>query len=264
MIVSPARALPRLLLLLVLTCGLVACAHRPPVSGPSVGLAEEARPGLAVAEPRELGRSVEGRPLVAHALGSGSTAVAIVATIHGDEWAGTPLLAELERFLHRHPDRLEGLTLHLLPMANPDGFAARRRTNARGVDLNRNYPAANHRASDRHGAQPLSEPEARALASWIETVAPRLVVSLHQPLECVDWDGPAEALARRMAAASGLPARKLGSRPGSLGSWVGVDRQTPIITVELPRGIEWEAPEVLFRRYGPMLLTALASARAME
>lgn len=35
---------------------------------------------------------------------------------------------------------LEKVQVHLLPAMNPDGFALRRRENANGVDLNRDFP----------------------------------------------------------------------------------------------------------------------------
>jgi protein MpaA len=71
-------------------------------------------------------------------------------------------------------------------------------------------------------------------------VRPRAIVSVHQPFRCVNWDGPAEPLARAMAASCGYPLRaSIGyPTPGSFGSCYGVDRQLPVITLELPRPVE--------------------------
>ena len=85
------------------------------------------------------------------------------------------------------------------------------------------------------------------------------MVSIHQPLACLDYDGPTEALARAMARECELPVRKLGSRPGSLGSWVGLTFGRPIVTVELPAGAHRLPEDELWRRYGRMLLTAVTS-----
>ena len=77
----------------------------------------------------------------------------------------------------------------------------------------------------------------------------------------MDYDGPAGDLARAMADSSGLPVKKLGSRPGSLGSYLGVDRKVPIITLELPRAASGWDRETLWRRYGAALLKAVLYAR---
>ena len=35
---------------------------------------------------------------------------------------------------------VENVHLHILPSMNPDGFSLRRRGNANGIDLNRDFP----------------------------------------------------------------------------------------------------------------------------
>ena len=85
--------------------------------------------------------------------------------------------------------------------------------------------------------KPLSEPEAAFIAALIDRYDPARIITLHQfisqhqPKGCVDWDGPARELAKEMAEASGLPLQKLGARPGSLGSYAGVELQIPTITL---------------------------------
>jgi murein tripeptide amidase MpaA len=88
------------------------------------------------------GRSVENRPLEYLVLGQGRDVTLILATIHGNEPAGTPLVLQLARHLREHPLMLWGRTVVLVPVANPDGKARNRRFNANGVDLNRNFPTA--------------------------------------------------------------------------------------------------------------------------
>ena len=110
-----------------------------------------------------LGRSVEDRPIHGHVFGSGSDSVLIMATIHGNEWAGTPLLERLADHLSAHPELVRGRRVVLVPVVNPDGYDRRSRYNANRVDLNRNFPAGNRRNSRRNGKQALSEPESRAI-----------------------------------------------------------------------------------------------------
>jgi protein MpaA len=175
------------------------------------------------------GFSVENRPI--EAFGDGP--LLVFGAIHGDE----PESAELcRRFLR------EGVVV--VPVVNPDGLERRSKDNARGVDLNRNFPARNwspeHPAGYFPGAAPLSEPETAALAQLIEERRPKAIIAVHQPFACVNWDGPAEPLAAEMARASGLPAKaSIGyPTPGSFGSLYGIERGLPVITLELPRVVD--------------------------
>ncbi|MEM7385389.1 MAG: DUF2817 domain-containing protein, partial [Verrucomicrobiota bacterium] len=153
------------------------------------------------------GRSVEGRPLPIDVYGDGPKTILIMATIHGNEEAGTPLLQTLSRWLDSEEGEqlLAGRRVVILPVVNPDGLAADRRFNQRGVDLNRNFPATNRQNSERYGMVALSEPEARWIKEVLDHYQPEIMVSLHQPVACVDYDGPAEELARVMSAACRLP-----------------------------------------------------------
>ena len=208
-----------------------------------------------------IGKSVRGRAIECWMLGDGPDVTLILATIHGDEPAGTPLLKKLADHLTEHPELFDGKRLLLIPVANPDGFAAHKRTNARGVDLNRNYPAANYNEDPDHGHGALSEPESKALFDLLQRYQPARVVSIHQPIRsgaaCIDYDGPAKLLAETMSAASDLPIHKLGGQPGSLGSYVGETLGKPIITVELPAAATKWSAERLWETYGNMLLKVI-------
>ncbi|MBN1342049.1 MAG: DUF2817 domain-containing protein [Phycisphaerae bacterium] len=204
-----------------------------------------------------VGRSVEGRLITCEIFGTGDDVVLIMATIHGTEPAGTPLVHRLAEHLRRHPELLEGRRIILLAVANPDGMACGTRCNMRRVDLNRNFPAQNWANRPQNGPSPLSEPESRAVFDLIVGYAPDRIVSIHQPLACIDYDGPGRGLAEAMSAASGLPVRRLGGQPGSLGSYVGGTRGVAIVTVELPGFRRAPDAEALWKRYGDMLLTAI-------
>jgi protein MpaA len=190
----------------------------------------------------ELGLSTEGRPIWG-ALPAGRAKekpLLIVGGVHGDEGASVEAVVALARRLAA--GEIAAGPLVVVPALNPDGLARGVKNNARDVDLNRNFAARNWRAEHAPGyspgAQPLSEPEARLLADLVDAHAVRGVVAVHAPFACVNYDGPAAAWAEAVARACGWPARgDLGyPTPGSLGSWLGVDRGMPVLTLELPPG----------------------------
>src|SRR5690606_17604114 len=88
-----------------------------------------------------IGLSVQGRPIEVSCFGTGDRLALLVGGMHtGVELNTSTLAMELEDEARRGvlgiPD---GTLLCVLPMLNPDGFAADERTNANGVDLNRNW-----------------------------------------------------------------------------------------------------------------------------
>lgn len=204
-----------------------------------------------------IGLSVLGRPIEYEVHGDGDDVVLIMATIHGNEAAGTALVERMSGLFAERPELLHARRVVLVPVANPDGMARNIRHNVHGIDLNRNFPAPNFSVRDRHGRNPLSEPESRALFALIEQHRPNRIVSIHQPVTCIDYDGPAEQLAEAMAAYCDLPVKRLGSRPGSLGSYVGLVLEVPIITLELPREADDLSPEARWAHYGAALLAAV-------
>lgn len=204
-----------------------------------------------------LGWSVEGRPIECRVFGEGDDVILFIASIHGSERMGTPLLRRLADHLVAHPELLRTRRVVLIPIANPDGFRRRKRQNAHHVDINRNFPAENHRSSHRYGKSPLSEPESTAIYDAINRFAPSRIISIHQPAACIDYDGPGRDVAQAMADASRLKIRRLGGKPGSLGSYAGNGLGIAVITLELPGGLGRLGDDKLWRRFGPMLLCAI-------
>lgn len=205
--------------------------RRPPVSLPP--------PAYTI----HLGRSVNGTPLTLHVFGSGVEHVLVFGGIHGSEPTSAALAAALIDHLRTHPQATAGRTVAVLARANPDGLAAGRRTNAHGVDLNRNFPARNWRPGPSHGPFAGSEPETQALIRAVKMIHPSRIVSIHsiaRGRHCDNYDGPAREIALRMARHNGYPVRDTMGypTPGSFGSWAGRDMGLPVITLELPRDLD--------------------------
>jgi protein MpaA len=212
--------------------------------------------------PSTYGRSCLGLPLEVWRPRS-RCRLLVFAGIHGEEPETTYALS---RALRQLADPPEGCAVVLA--ANPDGLVRGTRTNARGVDLNRNFPARNwssdpvtHRStledpSDIRvspGAHAASEPEVQALLALIDELEPASAVALHAPLACIDDPGHTH-LGRRLAKRTGMPlVQDVGyPTPGSFGSW-GKDRGLPVITYELPLA----ATEALMRDHVPVLVELL-------
>jgi protein MpaA len=186
-----------------------------------------------------LGRSVGHRPIRVQELGEpfAGHRVLIVGCIHGDERAGISVARRLDAMV---PPR--GIDLWVLDDLNPDGAAANTRQNARGVDLNRNFPygwrpAGQPGDQQYPGARPLSEPEARIAYGLILRLHPQITIFFHQPLGLVDESGGDARVEHRFAQLTGLPLRRLTRYPGSAVGWQ--NHRLPASTafvVELPAG----------------------------
>jgi N-acetylmuramoyl-L-alanine amidase len=196
--------------------------------------------GLAPAQaaPAEtvIGRSAEGRPIRAQLVGSPRARVKlmVVGSLHGDEPAGKAVVARLRR---ARPPR--GTALWLIDDANPDGSAAGTRHNARGVDLNRNFPYR-WRPQDgvyESGPGPASEPETQALQRFVERERPRVTLWYHQALRMVVASAGDAKLQRLYSRASGLPRRRLPAYHGTASSWQNTTfAGDTAFVVELPGG----------------------------
>jgi protein MpaA len=182
-----------------------------------------------------LGRSVDGRPIVALEVGDldATRRVLVVGCIHGNEPAGIAVVAQLARA------RARGLDLWLVPDLNPDGLARQARGNAHGVDLNRNFPLdwQHLHGLFYSGPRPLSEPESRIAYRLILRLRPQISIWFHQHLGLVDLSGGDPAVERRFARAARLPLRRLVRYPGSAVGWQDtVLPKTTAFVVELPPG----------------------------
>jgi murein peptide amidase A len=197
-----------------------------------------------------IGVSVQDRQIRARIEGSGPRKVLWVGGVHGDEAEGRTVTERLATEFISTPALGTKSTLMIIEDTNPDGRAAGTRENSRGVDLNRNFPAANFEPSKNHGATQLSEPEAQALAQAVCTFQPDVVMVSHsghskELKNAVDPDGPADALAEAFGATAGMSVANASyPTPGSFGTWAGNEGQLQTLTVEFARGLDpiaaWE------------------------
>jgi murein peptide amidase A len=185
-----------------------------------------------------VGHSVDHRPIWAVRVGSATAphTMLVVGSIAGDEPGGIAVVDALARLAP-----LSGVQLWLVADMNPDGIEQKSRRNAHGVDLNRNFPFDWRRgtpAGSRYdpGPRPLSEPESRAIASFILRLRPAITVWLHQPYGLVDdSEGPLWA-ERLVSSATGLALARLADYPGSAIGWENRLRPRSAFDVELPGG----------------------------
>ncbi|MBI1256209.1 MAG: DUF2817 domain-containing protein [Chloroflexi bacterium] len=147
--------------------------------------------GTPVSDPSVIGYSAGGLPLTVERFGSGTRVLLLIGGIHGGWEANTVTLMEqlIDHFHSTPQDVLPGLTIMIIPVANPDGLAygriARGRFNADGVDLNRNWSCEWSRDAywrqDRvnPGVTAFSEPESVALANFMLQVRPAAALFYH-------------------------------------------------------------------------------------
>ncbi|MEA3285964.1 MAG: murein tripeptide amidase MpaA [Candidatus Marinimicrobia bacterium] len=193
---------------------------------------------------RMFGKSENGIDLLIFEPQSIAPEILILGSIHGDENLTSVLLSQCLRSVDP-----SDLKTAVILTANPDGVLAGTRCNARGVDLNRNFPADNWKSDpvyyrnhwDRPqnialspGIQPGSESETKAILNLIASQRPELIISLHGFLGCID-DPLASAVAKDIAIRTQLElVPDVGySTPGSFGSWCA-EQGLPIITYEIP------------------------------
>jgi protein MpaA len=167
-----------------------------------------------------LGHSVEGRQITATRVGEAHAPVKVlvVGDVHGNEPAGEAIVARL-----RSTAKLDGVAFYLVRTANPDGRRHETRQNARGVDLNRNFPhrwARSARGTYYSGRAAGSEPETQAIMRLVRRIRPQLGIYYHQHLGItVRARGVDASLQREYARRSGLPLRRLPNYRGTAIGW---------------------------------------------
>jgi carboxypeptidase T len=231
----------------------------------------------AGARVRTIGASVEGRPIRSYELGApAGEAVLLTGLMHGVEMVGSLALLSLVRHLVAEGGLLKHARVVAVPVVNPDalhancarisaGRRAFQRCNARGVDLNRNFPRLRpdmpahpfggsrwKRSPHYVGRCPFSEPETRALRDIAEELRPRVSVGFHSFGELLlypwaftalpnprkakyDRAGRAFSGALRGASYRVMQATDWYATVGDMDDWLDAELGTLAFTVEVSR-----------------------------
>ena len=186
-----------------------------------------------------IGHTSKDRPINAFLIGDrqARNKYVVLGQMHGDEPAGR--MVARYRLVNKPP--IEDVAFWVIPTMNPDGHLRGTRVNARGVDLNRNFPSktwVRRGKGTRYwsGPRPASEPETRALVRFLSNVRPQTVVSIHQPLRAVDFSGGDRRVTYWLAKNLNLPVADIAvSGGGTMTSWFNAEfRRRTAVTVELP------------------------------
>jgi protein MpaA len=192
---------------------------------------------VAPASAETVGHSVRRRPIVLVRIGAPDAIkkVLVVGCIHGTERAGIAVTRAL-----RSAVPPPGVQLLVVDRVNPDGCAAGTRSNAHGVDLNRNFPWGWHPLGGvfYSGPGPSSEPETRAMTALILRERPAVSIWFHQHLDWVDRQPSSDqALMRRYARIVHMRAVRTPRLPGTVARWENhVLPNASAFVVELPAG----------------------------
>lgn len=179
--------------------------------------------------------------------------VLVIGGIHGDELTSASIVFRWLEILQQPDNAASVYHWRVIPVMNPDGLLARppTRVNARGVDLNRNFPTYNwlkeaprywetktRRDPRRYpGRSPASEPESRWLHDEIVRFRPDVIVSIHAPYGVLDFDGPPTGVEAPLRFGR-LHLNRVGVYPGSLGNFGGLKEGIPVVTLELPHALK--------------------------
>jgi len=197
--------------------------------------------------------SVKGAPIIVKKIHAGSDTnevvdsthhrVLIIGGFHGDEYSTVSIIFKWITLLNLF--YTGSYHWQIVPLLNPDGLLQRssRRTNANGVDLDRNFPV---RANDYNAIQyweentnvdpeyfpgnyALSEPESQWLAEEIERYRPDAIVTIHAPNHSLGYKSSNIIQSKNAAQYQ----QSIATYPGSFNQYVGAKINIPILTVEL-------------------------------
>jgi len=269
-----------------------------------------------------IGRSALGREIPYLKIGEGPFRWHFNGACHANEWITSPMLMKFAEEYAERRERGESLwgkparelyartTLWIVPMVNPDGvelvlrgaeeghplFRELRewnrgsdsfppwKANARGVDLNDQFPAgwetekarrgvASPGPRDYGGVSALCEPEALALAEWTVRQDFHAVLALHTQGEEIYWNyngaEPKESRewADRMAIAAGYRSVYLEGSDAGYKDWF-IDRfRRPGFTIEAGWGhnpLPYEEAEDIYDDLARLLAEALDCSRPLD
>ncbi len=159
--------------------------------------------------------------------------VLVIGVFHGDEPQGDYLI-------RKYFEQNQNTNIAFIPRLNKSNT----RVNSNGVDLNRNFPTKNWELTERNeffgGEKPASEAETRFIIETVEKLKPSIILTLHAPFKVVNYDGDAKDVAEEISSIIGYPVEaSIGyPTPGSFGTWAGIEKGIPTITLELDEEVD--------------------------
>ncbi len=187
------------------------------------------------------GKSVEGDEIVAfRSEKKAESYIYLLGGTHGDEVEGVYVLNRLFDWLKEEEDI--NYSFIVVPILNIDGYRAGSRTNAHGVDLNRNYASTSWTKEARAakyfpGEFPLCEPENIYLDKLLQKYPARYIITFHSWKPFLNYNGDCKHLAEFIAKYNKYEI--LGDidghpTPGSLGEYCPEKYHSPVLTFEAP------------------------------
>ncbi|MCC6680646.1 MAG: hypothetical protein IT445_07060 [Phycisphaeraceae bacterium] len=146
-----------------------------------------------------IGKTHEERNLLGITAGRGSKRLALIGALHAGESGPELILHIIRQLLSKHPELFDDVSIVAIACVNQDrrqaqaeGVAPYLRTNPKGIDLNRNYPAdweipsylyggdsSKPGGSTYRGPEAASEPETKAVIAFLEAHRPMVLLSYH-------------------------------------------------------------------------------------
>ena len=158
--------------------------------------------------------------------------ILIIGVFHGDEPQGEYFI---NSYLKNRKEDAKNC-LYLIPRLNFNNL----RKNKNNVDLNRNFPTKNWVLSSENdnyfgGFSPNSEIETKFIVNLLENNKFDAIITIHSPYKTINYDGDCANLAKNISNFLGYPiSSDIGyPTPGSFGTYAGVERNIPTITIEI-------------------------------
>ena len=198
-----------------------------------------------------LGKSIKGKDIKGYIFGDEKAfnKTLIIGCIHGTEHQSKEFC---DFYVGEVKEKkfYKDCFLILIPCLNPDGLEKKERTNANGVDLNRNFPSSSwhhvpHKGHSAYfpGIKPASEPETKVIINLLNKYNFKKIISIHTNYTIknpnppmINYDGKQSMeLAEKISLVTGLPPHAdVGyPTPGSLGVYIGNDLKKISVTLEL-------------------------------
>lgn len=229
-----------------------------------------------------------GNPIIWHVLGDeeehkkrAKNTTLILCGVHGDEITPIKFCFDILEDIKTNNKLLKNNLIVIAPIVTPDSFMRKSptRTNARGIDINRNFPTkdwnkkavslwkSRYKKDKRRfpGLKAMSEQETIFQVNLIKRYSPNKILSVHAPLSLIDYDGPGEGhssggaqLLIQMSDKAGK--YKTNNYPfftGSLGNWAGNERKIPTYTIELPNS-DWTKTKKYYKMLKPAIHHAIS------